>query len=193
MSFGFTTCRSVQASSGTSKPRARVGLHLVAGSQPTWRIRMLFDGGCPLCMKEVNFLRKRDAGSDHIDFVDIASAGYSPERNAGLSYDTAMGEIHALLPDGSVVTKARCSQIILCMLACTYSVPSTARVPSANKTRRCICELSHQSVGRLCRSRCSGGCMKRWGWAGCIASQKCRLSKRQPTRCTTCGPSTACR
>ena len=65
---------------------------------------MLYDGGCPLCMKEVNFLRKRDTAG-HIDMVDIASADYRPAHNAGLTYEEAMGEIHAILPDGSVVTK----------------------------------------------------------------------------------------
>lgn len=65
---------------------------------------MLYDGGCPLCMKEVNFLSRRDTAG-RIDMVDIASADYSPAQNAGLSYEEAMGEIHAILPDGSVVTK----------------------------------------------------------------------------------------
>lgn len=74
---------------------------------------MLYDGECPLCMREVNFLRRRDAATrggagGAIDFVDIADPTYDAARNAGLDYATAMGEIHAILPDGSVVTKARC-------------------------------------------------------------------------------------
>jgi hypothetical protein len=56
-------------------------------------------------MKEVNFLRKKDAGGGKIDFVDFTAPDYSPEQNAGLDYMTAMGEMHAILPDGSVVTK----------------------------------------------------------------------------------------
>eukprot|EP00892_Ulva_mutabilis_P003634 jgi/Ulvmu1/1642/UM114_0009.1 len=75
------------------------------GSEPTWRIRMLYDGDCPLCMREVNFLRDRVGESGTIDFVDIATADYTAERNAGLTFEQAMGEIHAILPDGSVVTK----------------------------------------------------------------------------------------
>jgi hypothetical protein len=58
-------------------------------------------------VKEVDFLKSRDAGSGKIDFVDIADPSYSPERNAGLSFEQAMGEIHAILPNGSVVTKVR--------------------------------------------------------------------------------------
>lgn len=57
----------------------------------TWRpgceIRMLYDGQCSLCMKEVNFLRKRDAAAGRIDFVDIDSPDYTAEANAGITYE----------------------------------------------------------------------------------------------------------
>ena len=39
---------------------------------------MLFDGDCPLCVKEVNFLRAQDGGKGKIDLVDIAADDYSP-------------------------------------------------------------------------------------------------------------------
>jgi predicted DCC family thiol-disulfide oxidoreductase YuxK len=47
---------------------------------------MLYDGECALCMKEVNFLRKRDASKGRIDFVDIASPSYRAEDNAGITF-----------------------------------------------------------------------------------------------------------
>ena len=66
-------------------------------------IRMLFDGECALCKREVAFLRGRDEGAGRIDFVDIAAPDYDPAANQGLSYEAAMEEIHAILPDGTVV------------------------------------------------------------------------------------------
>ncbi len=66
-----------------------------------WKIKLLYDGECPLCLREVNFLQKRDAGRGLIAFVDIADDHYSPEDNGGIDYETAMGRIHALLPDGT--------------------------------------------------------------------------------------------
>jgi predicted DCC family thiol-disulfide oxidoreductase YuxK len=69
--------------------------------QESWKIKLLYDGDCPLCLREVNFLQKRDAGRGLIAFVDIADEGYSPEENGGIDYETAMGRIHALLPDGT--------------------------------------------------------------------------------------------
>lgn len=71
-------------------------------TQP-WKIKLLYDGECPLCLREVNFLRKRDAGRGIVAFVDIADDLYNLEDNGGVDYKTAMGRIHAVLPDGSVV------------------------------------------------------------------------------------------
>jgi predicted DCC family thiol-disulfide oxidoreductase YuxK len=39
--------------------------------QPTWKIELLYDGKCPLCLREVNFLRQKDAGRGIVSFVDI--------------------------------------------------------------------------------------------------------------------------
>lgn len=70
---------------------------------PTWQIKLLYDSECPLCMREVNFLKKRDQGRGLVQFVDIADENYSPEANGGIDYETAMGRIHAILPDGSAI------------------------------------------------------------------------------------------
>ena len=74
-----------------------------ASTAPTWKIELLYDGECPLCMREVNFLQKRDAGRGLVNFVDIADYDYNPEAHGGVDFETAMGRIHAVLPDGTVV------------------------------------------------------------------------------------------
>nr|XP_023897486.1 uncharacterized protein At5g50100, chloroplastic-like [Quercus suber] len=73
-------------------------------SPQNWIIKMLYDGDCPLCMREVNMLRERNKDHGTIKFVDISSDEYSPEENQGLDYKTVMGRIHAILSDGTVVT-----------------------------------------------------------------------------------------
>ncbi|BAU09890.1 thiol-disulfide oxidoreductase DCC [Leptolyngbya sp. NIES-3755] len=72
-------------------------------TNPTWKIKLLYDRECPLCMREVNFLKKRDRDRGLVEFVDIADENYSPEENGGIDYETAMGRIHAVLPDGSTI------------------------------------------------------------------------------------------
>lgn len=69
----------------------------------TWKIKLLYDGECPLCLREVNFLKKRDAGRGLVELVDIAADDYNPADHGGIDFETAMGRIHALLPDGTIV------------------------------------------------------------------------------------------
>ena len=73
-------------------------------NQTSYEIKLLYDGECPLCLREVNFLSQKDAGRGKVVFVDIADDAYSPEENAGITYAMAMGRIHAILADGSVIT-----------------------------------------------------------------------------------------
>ncbi|MGA0215144.1 MAG: thiol-disulfide oxidoreductase DCC family protein [Vulcanococcus sp.] len=68
----------------------------------TTELTLLYDGGCPLCLREVNFLRKRDQHS-RIAFVDINASDYSPEQHQGISYRQAMGRIHAIQGNGTVL------------------------------------------------------------------------------------------
>lgn len=72
-------------------------------AKPNWQIKLLYDGECPLCVREVNFLTQKDAGRGIVQFVDIASLDYDPQKNAGIDFATAMGKIHAILPDGTVI------------------------------------------------------------------------------------------
>ncbi len=69
----------------------------------SWQINLLYDGDCPLCLREVNFLQKKDAGRGIVKLTDIADINYRPEENGGVDFETAMGRIHAVRADGSVV------------------------------------------------------------------------------------------
>ena len=71
--------------------------------ETSWKIKLLYDGECPLCVREVNFLTKKDRGRGIINFVDIAELNYDPQANANIDFATAMGRIHAILPDGTVI------------------------------------------------------------------------------------------
>lgn len=74
-----------------------------SSSNQDWKIKLLYDGECPLCVREVNFLTKKDAGRGIVKFVDIASLDYDPQANGGIDFATAMGTIHAVLPDGKII------------------------------------------------------------------------------------------
>ena len=68
----------------------------------TWRIKVLYDGECPLCSREIRFLESRDRGRGRIQFEDIADAAFDPGRY-GVDTGTLMARIHGVLPDGGIV------------------------------------------------------------------------------------------
>lgn len=73
----------------------------------THQLTLLFDGGCPLCVREVRFLEQRDrthnGDSPQIAFVDIDAADYDPAAHGAITYRAAMGRIHAIDCDGRVL------------------------------------------------------------------------------------------
>ena len=70
-------------------------------------LTILYDGACPLCLREVRFLEGRDgqcnAAQPQLAFVDIDAPDYLPAAHAGITYPEAMGRIHAVAADGTVL------------------------------------------------------------------------------------------
>ncbi|KAL0421824.1 UNVERIFIED_CONTAM: putative protein, chloroplastic [Sesamum latifolium] len=95
---------SIRAINGTAADPVSAKKETQKPSSENWKIKMLYDGDCPLCMREVDMLRERNENYGTIKFVDISSDEYSPEDNQGLDYETVMGRIHAIQSDGTVVT-----------------------------------------------------------------------------------------
>ena len=71
------------------------------------QLTILYDGGCPLCVREVRFLEQRDRRlhprAPRLAFVDIDAGDYEPSTHGGIRYEEAMGRIHALEASGEVV------------------------------------------------------------------------------------------
>lgn len=67
-----------------------------------WQIRVLYDGECPLCSREIRLLERRDRRRGRIQFEDIADPTFDPAVY-GLDAGQLMARIHGVLPDGSVV------------------------------------------------------------------------------------------
>ena len=93
----------VRALASSSSPSAAADTDTWAGLPGRAEIRMLYDGDCPLCEREVDMLKARDAGVGKIDFVDISSPAYRPQEHRGISFERAMASIHAIRADGSVL------------------------------------------------------------------------------------------
>lgn len=74
---------------------------------PLPELTVLYDGGCPLCVREVSFLRRRDQRHNpdrlRLAFVDIDAADYEPAAHQNISYREAMGRIHGIDATGTVL------------------------------------------------------------------------------------------
>jgi predicted DCC family thiol-disulfide oxidoreductase YuxK len=68
------------------------------------RPTVYYDGGCPVCSREVRFYQGRD-GSDAFAWVDVAQAD-GAALGPGLSRDGAMARMHVRRADGTLVSGA---------------------------------------------------------------------------------------
>ena len=68
----------------------------------TFKLTIYFDGGCPFCKREVDFLQSRNQ-KQYLRFIDINSPDFSSDLKNGITYKQAMERIHALRSDGSVI------------------------------------------------------------------------------------------
>ncbi len=62
----------------------------------------LFDGGCPLCLRETKFLKSKD-NLNKIEFVDINNVNYNPLLFKDISYAEAMSNLHGILENGNII------------------------------------------------------------------------------------------
>ena len=65
------------------------------------KLTFLYDGGCPLCLREINFLKAKDT-KKFINFVDI-SINYFPKNFKNISYEQAMGNLHGIVNSGEII------------------------------------------------------------------------------------------
>ena len=67
----------------------------------TVKLTIFFDGGCPLCKREVDFMSSRNQ-KGFLRFIDINSSDFSFDKY-GITYKQAMERIHALKSNGSII------------------------------------------------------------------------------------------
>ncbi len=68
----------------------------------SWQIKILYDGLCPLCTREIAMLRRRDPHG-RIAFEDIAAPGFTPGRY-GLTQADVVAKMRGVLPSGEIIT-----------------------------------------------------------------------------------------
>jgi predicted DCC family thiol-disulfide oxidoreductase YuxK len=71
--------------------------------QEDWQIEVYYDGDCPLCRREIDWVRKRD-GESKIRFVDISDPNFDAEAVTGKTFFDLMARLHARTRDGEWIT-----------------------------------------------------------------------------------------
>ena len=67
-----------------------------------WRFRILYDGECPFCRREVRWLQRWNRKC-RLEFEDITSPGFSAAQY-GKTPKELLGVIHGVFPDGHIVS-----------------------------------------------------------------------------------------
>jgi predicted DCC family thiol-disulfide oxidoreductase YuxK len=68
---------------------------------PSWQFKLLYDGECPFCRREVDWLKRRDR-KGHLATEDIAALGFDPAKY-GLSREEVTRVLHGLTADGRIL------------------------------------------------------------------------------------------
>jgi len=66
------------------------------------KLTIFFDGGCPLCQREVDFLQSKNHEAN-LKFIDINNPEIPLELEYGITYKQSMERIHALKSDGTLI------------------------------------------------------------------------------------------
>lgn len=69
------------------------------GEATDFEVEVFYDGGCPLCVREMKWLRRRDRRG-RIRFTDIDAPEFDPSAT-GKTRDELMARLHARLADGT--------------------------------------------------------------------------------------------
>lgn len=74
---------------------------MTSPSSSDYDVEVFYDGDCPLCMREINLLKRLDK-RNRIRFANIAAETFEP-ASVGKTMDELMAEIHGRLPDGTLI------------------------------------------------------------------------------------------
>lgn len=69
----------------------------------TWRLKLLYDGQCPFCCREVRWLTRWDRAG-RLASEDVTAEGFDPLRY-GLTQAEVMSVLHGVKPDGTIVKR----------------------------------------------------------------------------------------
>ena len=83
-------------------------------TNPSEQFEVFYDENCPLCRREINFIRKRDRDGK-LRLTDISAEAFDP-ASTGKTLDDLMREIHGRYSDGTLITGVEVFREIYCRI-----------------------------------------------------------------------------
>lgn len=136
---------------------------MAASAPPVFEV--FFDGECPLCVREIQLLRKLDR-HERLRFTDIAQPTFDPSTT-GKDWQTLMDRIHGRMPDGTVIEGFEVFRQLYAAVGFGWLVAVTRLYGLSH-----LCEWSYRVFARN-RLKLTGRCIK-------DAEGSCTLARPQP-------------
>ena len=109
-----------------------------------WRLKVLYDGHCPVCATEMNWLKKRAAKRN----ASVAFEDYTARDFGAAAYGITIPELHArmtaVLPDGTLVTGVEVFRRLYAELGLGWLL-AWSRLPGLSA----VAELGYGAFARL--------------------------------------------
>lgn len=96
-------------------------------NSPAPLLTLYYDGGCPVCTREIGFYRRR-SGAGRVCWINLAHCS-DAELGPGLSREAAYARLHARLPDGTLLSGARAFAALWQALPAFRAVGRVAALP----------------------------------------------------------------
>ena len=116
-------------------------------------VEVFYDGACPLCMREIRMLRRRDRRG-RIRFTDIAAESFDAAA-VGLTWEALMERIHGRLPDGTLIEGVEVFRRLYAAVGFRALV-NLSRAPAVSQLLDLAYRLFAKNRLRL-TGRCAGG------------------------------------
>ena len=136
----------------------------MAATPPPPRLTVYFDGGCPLCRREISFYQ-RQRGAERIEWLDLTAPG-TELLATDLTREQAMSRFHVRRVDGTLLAGARAFAELWQALPRFHRAGRLAALPGVVS----LLELGYHIALRLrrlwrgqvqgaarCEARCPGG------------------------------------
>ncbi len=105
----------------------------------SWKIKLLYDGDCPFCRREIDWMQRRNSNGK-LAFENIAVTGFDAS-SYGLRQKEVMHFIHGVLPNGRIIKKLEVFQEAY-RLACSTDTLAS-RKTTLQPCLSFICTVSH--------------------------------------------------